>query len=357
MNFLLSNEQVQLQESLTRRLQESCGSRELHAFIDGTGGYDRELWGQLASSGLLGITAPETFGGAGLDLIDLALIVEVLGRFAAPVPMLGQALATLAVQLGGSEDQKREWLPPLTAGSILGTVAFAEADASWEPGDWRVGGANLLQGRKLHVPNAIEADMAVVGIAGGSLALVDLRERPMQRTRTGGADLTRPLDEITFDGAGCEPLPVAGAAETVRDAALVLLAADAFGGASRCVEMAVNYANQREQFGVSISQFQAIRHQLANMALQVEPCRGLYWYAAHAFDHLPNERSLAAAQAKSHVCEQFLQVARENIEIHGGVGYTWEYDPHIWLKRAIFDWSWAGNPMSHRRRAADLAGW
>ena len=134
-------------------------------------------------------------------------------------------------------------------------------------------------------------------------------------------------------------------------------AADAFGGASRLVEASVEYARTREQFGVVIGQFQALKHQLANMALEVEPTRGLYWYAAHAFDHVPDEAERSAALAKAHVTDVFMQVARDAVEAHGGLGFTWECDVQIWYKRAMFDRAFLGTPEMHRERSVALAGW
>jgi alkylation response protein AidB-like acyl-CoA dehydrogenase len=155
-----------------------------------------------------------------------------------------------------------------------------------------------------------------------------------------------------------EPLPGGGeAACRVRDVGLVLLAADAFGGASRLVEMSVEYAKTRVQFDVPIGQFQAVKHKLADMATDVEPARGLYWYAAHAIDRLPAESERAAALAKAHLTDRYLQVAREAVEVHGGIGFTWECDVQIWFKRAMFDRAYLGPPEGHRDRAAALAGW
>ena len=143
----------------------------------------------------------------------------------------------------------------------------------------------------------------------------------------------------------------------MRDVALVLLAADAFGGASRCVDMCVEYAKTREQFGVTIGHFQGLKHQLANMAVEVEPSRALYWYAAYAYDHEPDESERSAALAKAHVTDRFMQVARDSVEAHGGIGFTWECDVQIWFKRAMFDRAFLGAPSVHRERAAVLAGW
>jgi alkylation response protein AidB-like acyl-CoA dehydrogenase len=143
----------------------------------------------------------------------------------------------------------------------------------------------------------------------------------------------------------------------VRDAALVLLAADALGGASRCLSTSVEYAKAREQFGVTIGHFQALKHQLADMALAVEPARALVWYAAHAFDAIPTESPRAAALAKAHLTDVFMQVARDTVEAHGGIGFTWECDVQIWYKRAMFDRAFCGTPGVHRERAARLSGW
>jgi alkylation response protein AidB-like acyl-CoA dehydrogenase len=163
---------------------------------------------------------------------------------------------------------------------------------------------------------------------------------------------------VRFEGARAEGLAQGvRAAPRLRDAGLVLLAADAYGGASRCVEMAVEHAKTRQQFGVPIGRFQALKHQLANLAVEVEPSRALAWWAAHAFDHIPGEAERAAALAKAHCTERYMQVARDTVEAHGGIGFTWECDVQIYFKRALFDRAWLGTPSQHRERAALLAGW
>jgi alkylation response protein AidB-like acyl-CoA dehydrogenase len=204
----------------------------------------------------------------------------------------------------------------------------------------------------------MDASLFVVGLSGGELGLVEANASGVTRSPLEGVDRTRKLGEVRFEGAAVELLPQGKAqSAAVRDAALILLAADAFGGARRCLDMAVNYAKEREQFGVKIASFQALRHQLANMAIETEPMRGLYWYAAHAFDHVPERASYAAALAKAHLTDRYQQVARDAVEAHGGIGYTWEYDIHILLKRAMFDYAFMGAPAVHRARVADMAGW
>ena len=363
MNFGLSDEQELLQHTVRRFLEERMPAPKLRALFDGPSGHDAELWRGMAELGLAGLMVEEKAGGAGLELLDLALVAEILGYFAAPGPFLGHSLATLALSLGGSEAQKEHWLPPLAAGNAIATLAFLEPGGGWDPEVWgtRVSsaGAGLrISGEKLHVPAAEIADLFVVGVAGGGLALAERGSEGVRVEAIDGVDRTRRVGRVGFEGAPANLLPGGNeAAARVRDAGLVLLAADAFGGAARCLELAVQYAKTRVQFGVTIDHFQAVKHQLANMAVEIEPARGLYWYAAHAFDHLPAESERHAALAKAHLTDRFMQIARDTVETHGGLGFTWECDVQIWYKRAMFDRAFFGTPALHRERAARLAGW
>jgi alkylation response protein AidB-like acyl-CoA dehydrogenase len=357
-DFGLSDEQKLLQDSVSQFLAKENDATKLRARFDAEEALDAGLWRGMAELGLAGLAIPEAHGGAGLELLDAALVAETLGQFAAPGPFLGHTLASLALALGGSPEQQRAWLPKLATGDALGTVAFAEPDGGWQPEDWRTPVARTLSGVKAHVPYGGAADLIVVGLAGGALGLVARAGGGVLVEPFPGVDRTRRLDQLRFQGAACEELPGgAAAAARVRDAGLVLLAADAFGGASRLVELSVEYAKTREQFGVTIGHFQALKHQLANMALEVEPGRALHWYAAHAFDRAPEDAPRTAALAKAHLTDRFVQVARDAVEAHGGIGYTWECDVQIWFKRAIFDRAFLGSPAVHRERAAQLAGW
>jgi len=358
MNFLLSEEQLQLQQQLEKRLAAVSDVRTLHAYIDGETAHFARVWRELVDFGAAGLCVGAEFGGLGLELIDMGLVAESLGRAGAPNPLLGHTLATIAIARGGSWEQKARWLPLLASGERLATVAFCEGGDRWLPQAWTLPAEGALTGAKQAVPNALEADLAVVGLAGGGLGVVELAAPGVGRQRAKPVDPTRALDTVSFDQVPFETLPNAPAAvDQVIDAGLVLLAADAFGGACRCIDMANAYVKEREQFGVKLAQFQAIRHQLANLLCEVEPCRGLYWYAAYAFDHVPDRARHVAAVAKQHITDRFLQVAREATELHGGIGYTWEYDIQIWFKRAMFDWAFLGNATQHRERAATLAGW
>jgi alkylation response protein AidB-like acyl-CoA dehydrogenase len=314
------------------------------------------LWKGLAEIGVAGLAVPEAHGGAGLELLDLALVAEELGRGAVPVPFLGHALATLGIARSASAAQQEAWLPRLAAGTARATVALAEDDARWLPPEWRVELANgRVRGRKRLVPEADGADLFVVGCQGGALALVEAG--PSARvTPEPTLDRGRPLATLDLEDAPAELLDAAGGARLV-DAGSVLLAADAFGAAHQLVRVTAAYLQSRQQFGQPVAQFQAVKHQLANMALDVDPTRGLWWYAAHAFDHAPTDASRAAALAKAHITERAQQVARDAVEAHGGIGFTWECDVHIWFKRVMFDRLWLGAPELHRERFAVLEGW
>jgi alkylation response protein AidB-like acyl-CoA dehydrogenase len=358
MNFLLSDEQLSLQDTLARLVEEECDLRAIHKVIDAADPLHARLWARLIEFGAAGTTISDAHGGLGLEMIDLALIAEVLGRKAAPAPFFGHALAGIAVSLAGSDAQKKEWLPKLAAGQVTGTVALGEGGGAWLPADWKASGTKKVSGTKDSVPGVMNADLAVVGLAGGALALVETTSAGVSREPVAGVDRTRPIGTLTLTDAAAEPLPGGkNAVARLRDAALVLLAADAYGGATRCVEMATEYAKVREQFGVKIASFQGLRHQLAMMALEAEPGRGLFWYAAHAWDHIADKAESAAALAKAHLTDRYLQVARDNVKAHGGIGFTWEYDAHLFLKRAMFDFAWGGAPAVHRQRYADLVGW
>jgi alkylation response protein AidB-like acyl-CoA dehydrogenase len=322
-------------------------------------GHDPELWRGLAEMGVTGLAIPDAYGGAGLEILDLALAAETLGAAALPGPFLGHSLAGLALQLGGSPEQRERWLPGLASGERVGTIAFGEPDGSFEPEAWsaRAEGGRL-SGAKAWVPFGAEADLLVVGCAGGALALVERGASGVEVAPVDGLDRTRPLASLRFAKAPCELLPGgAEAAGRVRDAGLVLLAADAFGAAEKLLELALAHARTREQFGQPIAQFQAVKHQLADLATEVEPMRSLVWYAAHAQDHVRDDAERSAAIAKAHVTDRAVDVARAAVQLHGGIGFTWECDVQIWMKRALFDRALLGSPELHRERQAALAGW
>lgn len=357
MDFGLNEEQQLFQQSITQFLSDTCTTEQLRKLFNDERAIDPALWQGLADLGILGVLVPEDFGGSGGSLLDIAVIAEVAGRHALPGPFLEHIIATFALAEAGSNAQKARWLPGLAAGTIRATIAFGEPSGLWQPEEWTLDPTDgSVTGKKLFVPYALEADLVVIGLKDGRLGLVERGARGMAITPVDVLDRTRWLDSVSFAATPIDLLPKAEGAR-VRDAVLVLIAADAHGGACQAIELTTEYAKVREQFGVPIASFQALKHQLANMALDAEPGIGLYWYAAHSFDCGFEDAPLAAALAKAHITDRYTAVARMMIEAHGGIGYTWDYEAHIWLKRAVFDRSFMGSPEVHRLRTADLAGW
>jgi alkylation response protein AidB-like acyl-CoA dehydrogenase len=209
-----------------------------------------------------------------------------------------------------------------------------------------------LAGEKRNVLVGDGVDLAVVVLADG-LAVVELGADAVTVAGTDVLDRTRPMARVTFDGPDHERL--AGGTEAaghVLQLGAVLIAADAYGGAARCLDLAVAHSQAREQFGTTIAHFQAIQHQLADIAVDVLPSRGMYWYAAHAMDCRHDDASGFASLAKAHITERYIAAARAAIEVHGGIGYTWESDLHFYLRRAVFDRAYLGSPETHRQRRA-----
>lgn len=359
MDFGLSEEQEMLQETVRFFAQTECPTTRLRTLFDEGTGHDPKLWAALVEMGVAGLIVPEEQGGAGLELLDLALVAEVLGETAMPVPLLGHALACLGVRLLGSDPQRLTILPGLASGAQIATVALQEADSSWAPGDWTVShDGDRITGSKTIVMHATLADRFLVGVEGGRLAWVDARETGVRIEAVNGVDRTRPFATVRFDDARAELLVGGeGSVDRLADAAAVLLAADAFGAASRLIDLDVAYSHSREQFGQPIAQFQAIKHTIARLGADIEPSRALWWYAAYALDHLPHEASRAASIAKAHITERAMNAARESVELHGGYGFTWECEVQMWFKRIMLDRSIMGTPEQHRARCADLAGW
>lgn len=368
MDFGLSPEQEQLQDTLRRFLAEQCPSERLRAIMESDHGHDPELWRAFANLGVCGLNVPAEHDGSGLELLDVALAAEQLGYAATPLPFLGHAMATVAIVEGGTGADPSaptaavaaEWLPRLASGDAIGAVALGEADGEWRPEALRCEArAGKLTGHKPIVPGAQTATCFIVAAAGESgpelwLTTPDAGNVTVEPRR--GADPTRRVAAVTFEGTPAVQIGAAQAVQRTIDAGCVLLAADAYGGARRALDMTVAYTLEREQFGQSLAAFQAVKHQLADLLTEIEPSLALWWYAAHAFDQIRNKSERHAAIAKAHLCDVFDQTMRTTTELHGGIGFTWEYDLQIWFRRAIFDRSYLGESRYHRARAADI-GW
>jgi alkylation response protein AidB-like acyl-CoA dehydrogenase len=361
MHFGLTEEQALLQASVRDFAGKELPPPRLRELFDEGAGFDAAFWRGAAEMGLHGLLVPERFGGAGLEMLEQALVCEVLGEFGVPGPFLSNALATLALCEAGSEAQQAHWLPRLALGDVIASVALAEpvGGGSWEPGDWTTrSGGGALAGRKRFVEHAAEADVLIVGVEKGGLGLVEKGAAGLKIEPIDGLDRTRSLFEVSFDQTPFEPLAgCEGVAERMLDAGRVLAAADAFGAAWKLIRLTIEYALTREQFGTPIAQFQAVKHHLADLATDAEAMRGLVWYAAYALDHLPDEAPRDAAHVKAHVTDRSVHIGRSAVELHGGIGFTWECDVQFWVKRTMFDRAWLGTPAVQRERAARLAGW
>jgi len=284
-----------------------------------------------------------------------------MGYAATPGPFLSNAMATVALAASDARDTAGAWLEKIATGSALATVAIGEAGSRWAPEalEARVE-AGRLSGDKPMVPAAGVADAVVVaaqGADGPGLWLVERESAGVVLRSLKVNDMTRRLWDVELRDVEATRLGGADLLERTIDAGLILVAADAFGGSSRCLEMTRSYALEREQFGQVIGAFQAVKHQLADMAAALEPAMSLYWYAAHAFDHIAHQAPRHAAMAKAHLTDLYDWITRMAIELHGGIGFTWEFDLHLWFRRAIFDRGFLGDAGYQRARAADMAGW
>lgn len=355
MYFDLTDEQKAIREAVETMLSaEIDAARTVRLF--NADELDRDLWRELIDLGLGAILVPAEQGGLGLDLLTLAVVTDSLAQHGVPAPIVGNALAAWVIATAGSDSQRERWLGPLLSGKAIAAFAFLEPAGGWLHTDWSLSGARL-SGSKQCLEWGAAADLLIVGLAHGELGLVERAAPGVLIEPVSTLDRSRPMADVKFTDAPCEPLAAAATGEKLVDALLVLLAADAHGAGRRAYTMAVEYAQVRTQFGQLIGSFQALKHQLANMAIDIEPCRPLYWYAAHAWDSLPDKRSRAAANAKAHITDVAVKTARAALEAHGGIGYTWEFPLHVFLKRAMYARAAMGLPALHRERMALLAGW
>jgi len=362
MDFGLSEDQVLLKDTIRRWLDAECPPTRVRAIMESDTGHDPGLWEGLAQLGIPGLNVPAAHGGSGLELLDAALAAEELGSACTPGPFLACALATSALVASGDRDAQTRWLPRIAHGQAIVTLALGEEGDEWDAARLATrarGGA--LTGRKPLVPFGAVADAILVAAqddAGPGLWLVERGAPGLEVTALSGVDMTRRVAAVELAGAPATRITGGRAAiDRARDAGLVLLAADAYGGARRCLDMTVKYALTREQFGQPIGAFQAVKHQLADLAAELEPALSLWWYAAHAHDHVADRAERHAAIAKAHLTDLYDRTTRVTTELHGGIGFTWEFDLHLWFRRAVFDRAFLGEATYHRQRAAELAGW
>jgi len=329
MNFDLSDEQKMLAEQARALLSEHSSYERLRQLIDAGAEWDEPLWRRMADLGFLGAAIPEEFGGLGLSDLDQGVIAAELGRANAATPFFSSiVLAANAVRAAGSEAQKSKWLPAIASGDVVATMSYP---GSAIPGVLLKGGK--LSGQIAPIADAGVASVAIVG-TNQTLALVELDQPGVTREKLESFDHLRPHYALTFDGAKAELLD-ANAAQiaAIYDRAAVQAAFEAVGGAEACLYMARDYAAERRIFGRPLSSYQAIKHKLADILLAVEFAKSNAYFAAWAADDAPDDLPLAAAASRLSASAAFEQAARENLQVHGGIGYTFEANCHFYYRR------------------------
>jgi alkylation response protein AidB-like acyl-CoA dehydrogenase len=375
MNFGFNEEQELLRSTARKFFENECSSTTVRALMDSAEGMTADLWAKLAEQGWLGLTCPEAYDGMGLGLVDLVVLLEEMGRAVVPGPYFSTVLlGGQAILEAGSEAQKKEWLAQVANGSKRVTLAWLEPSATLgaegvtlaasEKGD-----GFLLSGTKLFVPDAHTADAIVVaartragaGEDGISLFLVPREVRGLDVKLLPTMDQTRKLCEVTLEdvkvgrdallgpaGAGFTPLT------RVLDRATVALCAEMCGGAQKVLDMTVEYAKIRQAFGRPIGSYQGVKHRAADMLVDVENSKSITYYAAWALDEGVPEGPLATSMAKAYVSDAYRRVAAAGIQLHGGIGFTWEHDLHLYFKRAKGSEFTFGDATYHRERVAQL---
>ncbi len=371
MNFGFTEEQELLRKTARDFLGEHAAMKRVREILDGPERFSRDLWKRMAELGWLGLALPESVGGAGLSMVELSILLEEFGRTLAPVPFVPTLLAGFSLLEVGDAAQQAEWLPGLSAGSAIATLAVTEERGIEEPGGiactaTRAGSGWELRGSKLFVPDADIADWFVVVArigAGPGLGLfcVPRTTAGVSVSALRSMDVLRQLHRVEFAGTRLPEASLLGAntdawpkLERVLDRGRVMICAEMVGGAEKCLEDSVRYAKERVQFGKPIGVNQAIKHKCADMLFEVESAKSITYYAAWAAREDNAEAPIAAAMAKAYVSDAYRHASAENIQIHGGVGFTWEYDCHLYFKRAKSDEAWLGDGSHHRERVAQL---
>lgn len=344
MNFDFSEDQKFLGSEARKFLGAACTSAHVREVLDDdTKSYHEGLWQKIIEMGWLGAAIPEEYGGLGLGALELCVLAEEMGRSLAPVPFSSSVyFFAEALLLAGSEDQKEAMLGGIINGDVIGCYAVSEGPGNADPGALKtVFDGKTLTGTKLPVTDGDIATHALVLAREGaqaSLVLVDLRGAGVRREKVATLEPTRSHAEITFDNAPATRVAAAGDGAGLHDAILnraaVLLAFEQLGGASRCLEMATEYAKERYAFGRPIGGNQAIKHKLADMYVKNEIARSNCYYGAWALSTGAAELPEAAAAARIAASEAYWFASKENIQTHGGMGFTWEVDCHMFLRRA-----------------------
>ena len=371
MTLTFTDEQEELRHSVRRFLADKAPMASVRTAVETEEGHDRGVWAQMAGQlGLQGIALPEEFGGLGFGAVELGIVLEELGRALSPEPFLATvALAGRALAAAGDDEARRRWLPGIVDGSVTAALAVTEEGGGWGIGrvaSLAAGGGVTLTGVKTFVIDGEGADLLVVAArtpeGAAQLYAVDATQRPagLTRTRQEVLDPTRRLARVDLVDVPARPLGLTEIQVSVLlDLAVIAVSAEQVGTAKACLDLSVEYAKTRVQFGRPIGSFQAIKHKCANMLLALESARSALYHAASlaaAPEPDPAELSAAAAVCGAWCAQTAVDAAKETIQIHGGIGFTWEHDSHLYLKRAKSSELLFGVPTTHRARLADLVG-
>jgi alkylation response protein AidB-like acyl-CoA dehydrogenase len=362
MSFALSPDQVELRAVVRAFLEKEAPMDAVRAAVDTEPGHDTALWARMAGElGLAGLGVPEAHGGTGERFSDVAVVAQELGRALTPSPFFSSVVLATQLLLAAGDDVL---LPELAAGELTATAALVEA-----AGDWSLAGLATtaaerdgrwsVTGEKRYVTDAHTSGLLLVladSAAGPVLLAVRAGAPGLRTTRVAALDATRALGTVTLAGVPATLVGEPGGAREAVDHALALaavaLANEQAGGAAACLEMAVAYAKERVQFGRPIGSFQAIKHMLADRLLDNESAAAAVAYSAWAADNLPDDLPALADLCKAFCSDAFLDAATVNVQVHGGIGFTWEHDAHLYLKRAIASKALLGSPAAHRERIA-----
>ena len=374
MNFGFTEEQDLLRAEVRKFLDQNCPLEEVRKIAETEEGYSQSYFRRAAELGWVGLTLPAKYGGMGLSWFDLVVVLEETGRSLFPSPIIPTVLAGTAIAIAGTEEQQKRWLPGISEGTKIGTLAFLEENDRLDVAGVtlvgkRDGDAWVLTGEKHFVLDATNADVFVVAFRTGagaenvSLALVERDTAGVDVTAWPSIDTTKRQGVVRFDGVGVgadsllgEPGNAAPLFANLIDRGAVATTAEIIGAAEAALHLATEYAKERVQFGQPIGRFQGIKHPLAEMFVDVESFKSLLYYAAWALDEDPGEAPVATSRAKAYASEAFARIGIEVVQIHGGVGYTWEYDAQLYLKRAKWSRPVFGASDYHYNRVAELGG-
>jgi len=374
-NFAFSEEQDELRRTVRQFLESKSPSGEVRRLMETTDGYDTAVWTQMAAEmGLQGLQIPEEYGGQGFSFVELAIVLEEMGRVLLCAPFVSTVvLAANAIANAGSDAEKKALLPGIASGETTATLAFTEPNGRWDPAgitmEARQSGADwVLDGEKMFVLDGHTAELVVVvarlagssGADGLAFFAVNGDAAGLTRTPLATMDQTRKQAKLEFSGVKAAALgePGQGGAAFSRtmDQASVALSNEMVGGAQFVLDASVEYAKVRVQFGRPIGSFQAIKHKCADMLLEVESAKSAAYYAAWAAAEESAELPAVAALAKAYVSDAYFHCAAENIQIHGGIGFTWEHDAHLYFKRAKSSEILFGDATYHRELLAQRIG-